>query len=164
MRAAVADTSPLNYLVLIGAIDMLPRLFEAVIVPGAVEAELLHARAPAAVRRWAAAPPPWLRVAHALPPPAGAGLDHLDAGERAVIALALSLQPDFVLIDERAGVAAARAQGLEVLGTLGLLDRAARAGLIDLSGAVAALKATNFHAPPSLFEALLARHQKRQAP
>jgi predicted nucleic acid-binding protein len=163
VRAAVADTSPLNYLVLIGAIDVLPHLFEAVIVPGAVEAEMLHARAPAAVRRWAAAPPPWLRVAHALPP-AGAGLDHLDAGERAVIALALSLQPDFVLLDERAGVAAARAQGLEVLGTLGLLDRAARAGLIDLSGAVAALKATNFHARQSLFDALLARHQKRQAP
>jgi predicted nucleic acid-binding protein len=163
VRAAVADTSPLNYLVLIGAIDVLPRLFEAVIVPGAVKAELLHVRAPAAVRRWAAAPPLWLRVAHALPP-AGAGLDHLDAGERAVIALALSLQPDFVLIDERAGVAAARAQGLEVLGTLGLLDRAARAGLIDLGGAVAALKATNFHARQSLFDALLARHQKRQAP
>jgi predicted nucleic acid-binding protein len=163
VRAAVADTSPLNYLVLISAIDVLPRLFEAVIVPAAVKAELLHARAPAAVRRWAAAPPPWLRVAHALPP-AGAGLDHLDAGERAVIALALSLRPDFVLIDERAGVAAARAQGLEVLGTLGLLDRAARAGLIDLSGSVAALKATNFHARQSLFDALLARHQKRQAP
>ena len=66
MRAAVADTSPLNYLVLIGAIDVLPRLFEAVIVPDAVKAELLHARAPAAVRRWAAAPPScsgWRRAA-----------------------------------------------------------------------------------------------------
>lgn len=163
MRTAVADTSPLNYLVLISAINVLPHLFGAVIVPGAVKAELLHARTPAAVRRWAAASPPWLRVEHA-PPPAGTGLDHLDAGERAVIALALSLHPDFVLIDERAGVAAARAQGLEVLGTLGLLDRAARAGLIDLSGAVAALRATNFHARQSLFDALLAHHQKRPAP
>lgn len=163
MRAAVADTSPLNYLVLIGAIEVLPHLFGAVIVPGAVTAELLHARAPAAVRRWAAAAPPWLRVVRALPP-TGPGLDRLDAGERAVIALALSLHPDFVLIDERAGVAAARAQGLEVLGTLGLLDRATRAGLIDLSRTLAALRATSFHARPSLFEALLAHHQKREAP
>jgi predicted nucleic acid-binding protein len=162
VRAAVADTSPLNCLVLIGAVDGLPRLFEAVIVPGAVKAELLYARAPAAVRRRAAAPPPWLG-GRARAAPAGAGPDHLDAGERAVIALALSLQPDFVLIDERAG-GGARARGREVMGMLGLPDCAARVGLIDLSGAVAALKATNFRARQSLFDALLAGHQKQQAP
>jgi hypothetical protein len=36
MRAAVADASPLRYLVLIGAIEILPRLFEGVFVPDIV--------------------------------------------------------------------------------------------------------------------------------
>lgn len=51
MHAAVADTSPLRYLVLIGAIEVLPRLFERVFIPEIVHAELCHANAPA----WCAA-------------------------------------------------------------------------------------------------------------
>jgi predicted nucleic acid-binding protein len=50
MRLVVADTGPLNYLVLIGAIDLLPKLFETVLVPQAVCDELCHRVAPAAVR------------------------------------------------------------------------------------------------------------------
>jgi predicted nucleic acid-binding protein len=33
VRVVVADTGPLHYLVLIGQIDLLPRLFTAVTVP-----------------------------------------------------------------------------------------------------------------------------------
>jgi predicted nucleic acid-binding protein len=73
--------------------------------------------------------------------------------------LAAEIRADFVLIDERAGVGAARARGLEVTGTLGLLDRAARRGLTDLPTAFAALKATNFHVRQELLDMLLARHQ-----
>jgi predicted nucleic acid-binding protein len=46
---AVADASPLCYLVLIGEIDLLPKLFLQVAVPQAVIAELLHEDAPAPV-------------------------------------------------------------------------------------------------------------------
>src|SRR5216684_571006 len=49
-RLVVADTGPLNYLVLIEAIDVLPRLFEQILVPAAVYDELAHADAPAPVR------------------------------------------------------------------------------------------------------------------
>jgi predicted nucleic acid-binding protein len=158
MRAAVADTSPLRYLVLIGAIEVLPRLFECVFIPDIVHAELRHAHAPAMVRRWTEAVPSWLTV---VPTPTvqDADLRLLDAGERAAIALASEIRADFVLIDERAGVAVARARGLEVTGTLGLLERAARRGLTDLPTAFAALRATNFHVRQELLDALLARHQ-----
>jgi predicted nucleic acid-binding protein len=46
MQIVVADTGPLNYLVLIDAIDLLPRLFDRVFVPLAVRDELTqrHAR------------------------------------------------------------------------------------------------------------------------
>jgi predicted nucleic acid-binding protein len=62
MRLVVADTGPLNYLVLIDAIELLPKLFEKVYTPAAVQAELLDADAPGIVPAWAAQPPPWLEV------------------------------------------------------------------------------------------------------
>ena len=47
MRLVVADTSPIHYLLLIGHIDILPALFDKIIVPMAVIAELAHPKAPA---------------------------------------------------------------------------------------------------------------------
>jgi predicted nucleic acid-binding protein len=52
----VADTSPLNYLVLIGAQDVLEALYESVVVPLSV----------AVVREWICRPPDWLKVMRAL--------------------------------------------------------------------------------------------------
>ena len=46
----VSDTSPLNYLVLIDAIDVLPLLFQAVCVPPTVHKELSDLRSPDAAR------------------------------------------------------------------------------------------------------------------
>jgi predicted nucleic acid-binding protein len=57
---AVADTSPLCYLILIGEIDLLTKLFGRVPVPKTVIEELLHQDAPAIVREWASNPPSWL--------------------------------------------------------------------------------------------------------
>ena len=49
---AVSDTSPICYLILIGEIDILPRLFDQVLVPQAVLTELRHVDAPEPVRDW----------------------------------------------------------------------------------------------------------------
>jgi hypothetical protein len=78
----VADTTPLNYLMLIGEIDLLPRLFGRVLIPFAVFEELNQAETPSAVRNWMANPPPWLEVRIPRSRPADA-LDYLDQGERA---------------------------------------------------------------------------------
>jgi len=53
MRLIVADTSPLVYLVLIDHIDILPQLFETVLIPEAVHSELQNPLAPAPVQAWA---------------------------------------------------------------------------------------------------------------
>jgi predicted nucleic acid-binding protein len=148
VRVVVADTGPLQYLVLTGAIDVLPKLYGAVTAPAAVHGELLHPVAPAAVRNWAAAPPAWLTIVPA-PVSADPQLRKLDAGEAAAIALALMLRADLVLMDERAGVTTARARALNVIGTIDVLDQAARAGLIDIAAAVARLRATNFRHRPA---------------
>ena len=54
----------------------------------------------------------------------------LDAGEGAVIQLALEQQVPRVCIDERRGRRAALSVGLEVIGTLGLLLRAKKLGFV----------------------------------
>lgn len=157
--AVVADTGPLHYLMLIGHIEVLPRMFGIIAVPATVAGELRHPGAPAAVRAWAAAPPAWLAV-HPDPAELPPSLLRLDPGELAAIVLAEALGARLLLVDERIGTAAARGRGLETTGTVGLLSRAAAAGMLDLVEAVAALRATNFRYPTALFNALLDEHRR----
>jgi predicted nucleic acid-binding protein len=159
LRVVVADTGPLHYLVLIGHIALLATLFEAVTVPTSVLAELLHPAAPDPVRRWTVSLPAWLTIV-AAPTEADPFLSSLDQGEADAIALALALSAELVLMDDRAGVAVARAKGLRVVGTLGILELAADRGLIDITAAVSRLKETNFRYRPELLDALVARHRR----
>jgi predicted nucleic acid-binding protein len=160
MRVVVADTGPLNYLVLIGEIEVLPRLFGRVFVPVAVSNELMRRGAPTAVKDWATRPPAWLAVEPDPPIVIVNQADSaLDEGEQAAIALAKMLNADLLLIDERSGAAAARREGLTVTGTLGVLDLAASRGLVDLAASFNRLKATNFRYRSDLLDAILARRQ-----
>ncbi len=124
----VSDTTPLNYLVLIGAADALPALFGRVYAPSAVINELSHPRCPEAVRLWASQPPLWLTVqdpAHADP------TLKLGPGEAAAIALAEELKADWVLMDERKGSREAEGRGFRVAGTLGVIEEAGARDLLD---------------------------------
>jgi predicted nucleic acid-binding protein len=158
----VADTGPLNYLVLIGCIDVLPKLYRRVMLPEVVRDELRHASAPKPVRDWMAEAPGWVEVAATTPLPNDPALQKIGAGERAAIALALSSRADLVLLDDRRGVAAAYAAGLEVVGTIGVLDRGADRGLVDLPAAVARLHQTNFRCRPDMLDALLAQRRTKK--
>jgi predicted nucleic acid-binding protein len=145
VRLVIADTSPINYLILIEHIDILPSLFDKVILPAVVRDELAHAKAPVAVRNWIADPPAWVDVrktssAHAY----DASLAKLDAGEEDAIALAIEIHADLLLMDDEDGVIAARRKGLEVIGTLGILSRAAQRRLLNLADAFGRVKRTNF--------------------
>ena len=70
--------------------------------------------------------------------------------------------PNLLLMDDRDGVAAARRRGFAVTGTLGLLDLAARKGLVDLAAAFTRLKATSFYYRQGLLDALLAQHEAKK--
>jgi predicted nucleic acid-binding protein len=89
MRLVVADSSPLNYLVWIEQVEILPALFERIFVPEVVQNELRHSEAPESVRRWIAAPPSWLEVVPEEHESGDPDLLRLDDGERAAILLAL---------------------------------------------------------------------------
>jgi predicted nucleic acid-binding protein len=158
VRLVIADTSPINYLLLIGHIDILPALFEKVILPAAVWEELKHPKAPAAVRNWVGSPPSWVEVR----PGTGrhdASLETLDDGEEAAILLALELHADLLLMDDEEGVAAARDKGLEVTGTLGVLSRAAQRNFLDLGDAFERIKRTNFRFPQEVMDRFLAEQK-----
>src|SRR5947199_4208853 len=58
----VLDTSPVCYLFLIGEVEILPALYDRLLVPPAVVAELGDPEAPQALRNWMASPPAWLEV------------------------------------------------------------------------------------------------------
>jgi predicted nucleic acid-binding protein len=164
MPIVIADTGPLNYLVQIGAIELLPKLFGTIVIPAAVYDELAHPLTPTGVRDWIARGVSWLEVR----PNPDSGSDNpafrsLDSGERAAIALAGVIGADLILMDDRGGVAFARSQGFAVTGTLGVLDLAAQHGLINLFEAFTRLKSTTFHYRQGLLDALLSQphnHEK----
>ena len=88
VRLVIADTTPLNYLILIQQIQLLPTLFERVFIPAAVRDELRHNDAPTVVREWVAVLPAWLEVTDPTTRTTDPTLDRLDEGERAAIQLA----------------------------------------------------------------------------
>jgi len=152
----VADTSPLNYLVLVEAVHILPRLYGRIVIPPQVYLELQQPDTPSVVRAWARVKPDWLELRTPL------SIDSslpLDVGEAAAIALAGELKADRLLIDERDGRQVARRLGIPIAGTLDVLKDGATAGLVDLNTAFERLKKTTFRASPELFAQMLAEFQ-----
>jgi len=153
----VSDTSPLNYLILIGYAHLLEALYGQVIIPRAVWDELRQPGAPDPVREWVDDLPAWVEVREAFVPDTTLTLD---LGEQEAITVALELKADLVLLDERRGRREAVGRGLAVTGTLGVLEAAARRGLVELPEAITRLKQTSFRAPPRLLEEMLERVQE----
>ena len=156
----VADTSPLNYLVLIDEIELLPVLFGKIVVPEAVFRELQHAKTPAKVRQWSAHTPAWLEMRTVTSHPNPATMK-LDRGEREAIQLALELGIQTVLIDEAEGRLTAKALHLEARGTLGILERGAKLGKTDFHRALLKLEEANFRLSPSVRAAFSRRNLER---
>lgn len=153
----VSNTSPINYLVLIDHINLLPELFQQIIIPQDVYSELSDASAPAPVQAWIATPPNWLTV-QSVSQPSDAIADLLDPGEREAVLLTQELKANLILLDDMKARRTATERGLVITGTLGILDQAATMKLVDLAAAVQSLQNTSFWASDSLFQKLLDKH------
>ena len=162
MTVVVADTSPLNYLALIGEITILHRLYRRVVIPPEVLAELNDRSAPREVQQWIHSPPEWLEIRVARIGQEDQALQQIDAGERAAILLAQENPGALLLIDEAAGRAEANRRGIRNTGTLGILRAAATRNFVDLPTALTRLAATNFRISQSLVDDLLAEHAARK--
>ena len=98
----VSDTTPLRYLVVLGQLDRLPRLFGRIHCPDAVIRECRHPCAPAVLREWAESPPAWL-IVDTVGDVDSELAAAFDEGEAAAIALGQRLRAVVILIDEQDG-------------------------------------------------------------
>jgi predicted nucleic acid-binding protein len=153
----VADTTPLNYLVLVNEIALLPVLYQRILIPREVHRELQRSKTPPAVLEWALTLPTWCEV-HSLQSTPDAALNELDPGERDAIQLALDVGVDTLLIDESEGRREALRRHLLVTGTIAVLEKAAQRGLIDFRAALQRLELTNFRLSPSIRDVFLKRN------
>lgn len=128
---AVSNSSPLILYGAIGRLELLRDLFGQVVIPGAVEAEVVRAGfdRPGASAVQAAE---WLdRRTVADNILTQRGLLHLDRGEAEAIALALDLAGEvLLLLNDKSARQEAKRRGLALVGSVGIVVLAKRAGLV----------------------------------
>lgn len=132
----VSDTSPVSNLILIGRLDILEKLFNEIIVPPAVDREIR------ALKRFGKdlseyENAGWIKVFQPQNLQKVQTLQTtLDAGEAQAIVLALEMNCDLLLMDERIGTNVARQQGLQTVGLVGVLIKAKEQGNIKEVGKI----------------------------
>lgn len=155
----ISDTSPINYLLQIDLIDLLPRLYTRVLIPAEVHAELIAEGAPEIVSTWASHLPTWCTLVSDSMPHI-ALIEYLDPGERAAIEMAMHLRVNRILLDDLKARKAAASFVLIVTGTLGVIQAAANLGAVDLHDAIDRLMATNFNASKKVIDRILQRESQ----
>ena len=126
----VSNTSPVINLAVIGKLDLLRLLYQKIMMPYAVfhEITVKGAGQPGASDVQAAN---WIERRQVNDPTLVTALrTELDPGEAEAIALALELNAELLLIDERLGRKVASRFGLNFIGLLGLLIDAKHKGFI----------------------------------
>lgn len=127
----VSNTSPLTNLAAIGQFDLLHQIYGRICIAEGVWDEL-NARG----IRWpgseAVAGARWIERHTVQNRSLVTALRRdLDRGEAESIALAVELEADLVLMDEREGRHAAQRMGLHVIGVVGVLLEAKASGVVD---------------------------------
>jgi len=131
----VSDASPLIGLAAVGHLDLLRRLYGEVMIPAAVHQELTaSSKAPGSTEIDSAS---WVQAQAVQNRSLVDALSlHLDLGEAEAIALAVEVDAELLLMDERRGRSAAVRLGRRVVGVLGVLIEAKRSGHLPAVGPV----------------------------
>jgi predicted nucleic acid-binding protein len=82
-------------------------------------------------------------------------LPALDRGERAAIGLALEIHADLLIVDDREAVERAHEVGLNSTGTIGVIEAAGKAKLLNVADTVRDLLQTNFRISKSVLSKVL---------
>ncbi|PSM46956.1 DUF3368 domain-containing protein [Chroococcidiopsis sp. CCALA 051] len=156
----VSNTSPILNLAIIGQLKLMHQQFGQVQIPPAVLSELkVQEERPGSSEIQASLKAGWIEVQEINSPLSVQLLQQtLDRGEAEAIALAMEVQANWTLLDERDGRKVAKSLGLRVTGVLGILLQAKQKGeLHSLSEAINALVATaGFRIAPDLLAKVIA--------
>lgn len=128
-RKFISDSTPLIALARIGELDLVRRTLGKVLIPDAVYAEIVEARADAAGAHEVAGAD-WIQRASADPAVVAPLLLLLGRGEAEAIAVTQADPGSLLLTDDLKARKVAKSLGLEVQGCLGILLRAKRRRLI----------------------------------
>lgn len=151
----VINTTPVIALSIIGQLELLHLLYVEVLMPPAVEGEIL-AGGPKGVGREEVFAAAWIKVTPLEDPRRADLLADLDRGEAEVIALALEKNCDLVIIDERLARRHAQRMQLKVTGTIGVLLRAKQRGFVpSIAPLIERLRDGGIHLSDSLVEEAL---------
>lgn len=131
-QIVISNTTPIIALSLIGQLHLLAKLYGEILLPTAVLDEI--AAGGDKVGAIDVGQADWIKVRALQDYRRADLLTDLDRGEAETIALAQELNADLIIIDERMGRRYARHLGLTMTGTLGVLIRAKREGLIGEIG------------------------------
>lgn len=127
----VSDTSPITNLAAINQLDILRQLYGDIIIPHAVYHEMVSLSSSVhgtyEVQTFS-----WIKTYQVIQQDqVNQLLEKLDQGEAEGIILALELEAELLLIDERKGRKIAKSLGLNVTGILGILIEAKRKKLVN---------------------------------
>ncbi len=157
MMKVVSNTSPIINLAAINHLDVLRQVFGTILIPQVVYHEIVVVGngQPGASEVQEAN---WIQVHAITNQPLITVLTlSLDQGEAEAIALAVEIQADLVLLDERMGRSVASHFGLKCIGLLGILIEAKRIGVLPaIKPVLDDLRSTaGFWVSPALYHQVL---------
>jgi predicted nucleic acid-binding protein len=144
MPNVITDTSCLIVLSNIGQLDILRELYKTVLITPEVAAEFGEAL------------PEWIHITPVADPLKIRMLrNDLELGEASVITLAVETPDSLMILDDKKARRIAVDLRLQLTGTLGVIARAYRTGLIaNIAGVMTELRQSNFRVPPD-FERII---------
>jgi predicted nucleic acid-binding protein len=133
-KVVVSDTSCFIILTNIGELDLLRDLYGKILTTVDVAGEFGEQL------------PDWVVISSPIDKQKQQLLElHVDKGEASAIVLALEQNVDLIILDDMKARRSAESLGLEITGTLGVLIKAKRSGLItSLKSTLEKLQSTNF--------------------
>jgi len=140
----ISDTSCLIALSNINLLDILNQLYEVILIT------------PEVANEYGESLPEWITVKVVNDTGKLKAFNRfIDLGESSAIALAMETDDALLIVDDKEARIFASNLGLKITGTLGILIRASKKGIItNLSEAISKLRKTGFHLPSNIDDLL----------
>ena len=155
MPNVISDTSPIQYLYQLNLLELLPTLYDEIIIPQAVELELDTGKS-LGISLPNIDSLPWITIRESLSGEILPLVTELGMGEREALALAIEIPDSLVILDDALGRRYARLLRVQFTGTLGILLKGKQVGYMKtIAPILDRLDALRFRLDPSTRTAVL---------